>query len=75
MTIYSLDILLSPFGTSPIVPCSILTVASQSAYRFLRRQIRWSDTPISLKNIPQFVVIHTVKDFSVVSEAEVDFFS
>ena len=27
-----------------------------------------------LKNFPQFVVIHTVKDFSVVSEAEVDVF-
>ena len=26
------------------------------------------------KNFPQFVVIHTVKDFSVVSEAEVKFF-
>ena len=26
------------------------------------------------KNFPQFVVIHTVKGFSVVSEAEVDFF-
>ena len=25
-----------------------------------------------LKNFPQFVVIHTVKDFSVVYEAEVD---
>ena len=25
-----------------------------------------------LKNYPQFVVIHTVKDFSVASEAEVD---
>ena len=27
-----------------------------------------------LKNFPQFVVIHTVKGFSVVNEAEVDFF-
>ena len=27
-----------------------------------------------IKNIPQFVVTHTVKGFSVVSEAEVDFF-
>ena len=27
-----------------------------------------------LKNFPQFVVIHTVKDFSVVSEANVDVF-
>ena len=27
-----------------------------------------------LKNFPQFVVLHTVKGFSVVSEAEVDVF-
>ena len=27
-----------------------------------------------LKNFPQFVVIHTVKGFSVVNEAEVDAF-
>ena len=27
-----------------------------------------------LKNFPQFVVIHTVKSFSAVTEAEVDFF-
>ena len=27
------------------------------------------------KNFPQFVVIHTVKDFSVVKDAEVDVFS
>ena len=27
-----------------------------------------------LKNFPQFVVIHTIKGFSVVSEAEVDVF-
>ena len=26
------------------------------------------------KNFPQFVVIHTVKDFSIVTEAEVDIF-
>ena len=33
----------------------------------------WSGIPISLR-IFQFVVIHTVKGFSVVSEAEVDFY-
>ena len=33
-------------------------------------QVRWSGIPISLR-ISQFVVIHTVKDFSVVNEAEV----
>ena len=36
----------------------------------LRRQIRWSGSPISLK-ISQFAVIHTVKGFSIVSEADV----
>ena len=36
--------------------------------------MRWSGIPISLRNILQFVVIHTVKDFSVVNEAEVDLF-
>ena len=50
----------------------VLTVASWPAYRFLRRQVRWSG--ISFKNFPQFVVIHTVKGFSVVKEAEIDIF-
>ena len=27
-----------------------------------------------IQNFPQFVVIHTVKVFSIVSDAEVDFF-
>ena len=30
-----------------VVPCPVLTVASWSAYRFLRRQVRWSGIPIS----------------------------
>ena len=72
MTIYSLNILLSLFGT--IVPCPLLTVASWPAYRFLRRQVRWSDIPISLRIFPQSVVIHTVKDFGVVYKEEVDIF-
>ena len=46
---------------------------SLSAYRFHRRQVRWSGIPISLR-IFQFVVSHTVKDFSIVNEAEVDVF-
>ena len=33
-----------------------------------------SDIPISLKNFPQFIVIHTVREFSEVNEAEVDVF-
>ena len=49
------------------------TVAPWPAYRFLRRQVRWSGIPISLR-IFQFVVIHTVKGIRVVNEAEVDVF-
>ena len=30
-----------------VVPCPVLTVASCPAYRFLRRQVRWSGIPIS----------------------------
>ena len=56
-----------------IVPCSILNVASRTAYRFLRRQVKWSGIPISLR-IFQFVVIHAVKGFSIVNEAEVGVF-
>ena len=32
-----------------VVPCPVLTVASWPAYRFLRRQVRWSDIPISFR--------------------------
>jgi len=31
------------------IPCPILTVASWSAYRFLRSQVRWSGIPVSLR--------------------------
>ena len=55
------------------VPCPVLTVASWPAYRFLRRQVRWSCMHISLR-IFQFVVIHTDKGFGIVNKAEVDVF-
>ena len=67
MTIYSLDVLL---WNQSVVPCPVPTVASWPAYRFLRRQVRWSAIPISLR-IFQFVAIHTTKGFSVVNEADV----
>ena len=35
--------------TQSIVPCLVLTVASWPAHRFLRRQVRWSGIPISLR--------------------------
>ena len=56
-----------------IIPYSVLTVSSWPAYRFLRRQVRWSSIPTPVRTF-QFVMIHTVKGFGVVSEAEVDFF-
>ena len=31
------------------VPCPVLTVASWPAYRFLKRQVRWSGIPISFR--------------------------
>ena len=44
---------IQPWCTTPfpiwhwsVVPCLILTVASWPIYRFLRRQVRWSGTPI-----------------------------
>ena len=38
-----------PILNQSIVPCPVLTVASWPAYRFLRRQVRWSGIPIFLR--------------------------
>ena len=62
-----------PVWKQSIVSCLVLTVASWPVYRFLRRQVRWSGIPISLR-IFQFVVIHTVKGFGLVNKAKVDVF-
>ena len=56
-----------------IVSCLVLTLALWPAYRFLRRQVRSSSSPIFWR-IFQFVVIHTVKGFGVNNKAEVDVF-
>ena len=37
----------SPILNQSVVPCPVLTDASWPAYRFLRRQVRWSGVPIS----------------------------
>ena len=36
-----------PVLNQSVIPCLVLTIASWPAYRFLRRQVRWSDIPIS----------------------------
>ena len=58
MTVYSLDILLSHFGTSPLFQIS------QEAGKVV---VWYSNL---LKNFPQFVVIHTIKGFGI-GEVEV----
>ena len=39
-----------PILYQSVVPCLVLTVASWPAYRFLKRQDRWSEIPISLNH-------------------------
>ena len=38
-----------PIWNQSVVPCPVLTVASWPAYRFLKRQVRWSSIPISFR--------------------------
>ena len=45
-----------PNLSQSVFPFLVLTVASSHTYRFLRRQVKWSGTPISLR-IFKFVVI------------------
>ena len=38
-----------PIWNQSVVPCPVLTVASWPAYRFLKRQVKWSGIPISFR--------------------------
>ena len=38
-----------PIWNHSVVPCSVLTAASWPAYRFIKRQVRWSGIPISFR--------------------------
>ena len=73
MTLYSLDVLLSQFGTSLLVHvhsnCCFLTSIqiSQEAGKVV-----WYSH--LFKNFPQFVVIHTVRGFGIVNKAKIDVF-
>ena len=40
---------LFPIWNKSVVPCPVITVASWPAYRFLKRQVRWSGIPITLR--------------------------
>ena len=66
-----------PILNQSIFPCPILTVVSWLAYRFHtgiqeRGKMVWYSH--LFKNFPQFVVIHAVKNFSLVNETEADIF-
>ena len=73
MTIYSLDIFLSQFGTSRCYisrsSCCFLTCIQVSKEA---GQVIWYSH--FFQNFPQFVVIHTVNVISIFNEAEVDIF-
>ena len=38
-----------PILNQSVVPCPVLTVASWTAYRFLKRQVRWHGIPITFR--------------------------
>ena len=73
MTIYRLEIFLSQFGTSLLL--HVLSICCFSACIQVSTEagkVVWYSH--LFKNFPQFLVIHTVKGFSVVNEAAVDVF-
>ena len=75
VTIDSLDVLLSQFGTGLLFHCSMSgsNCCFLTCIQISQEAGKWSGIPNSLR-IFQFVVIHRIKDFSVVKEAEVDDF-
>ena len=71
MTIYSLDVLL--FMEPVCCSMSRSNCCFLTCIQFLKRQVRWSDIPMSSR-IFQFLVVHIVKGFGIVHKAEVDVF-
>ena len=73
MIIYSLDVLLSRFGTSLLFHVQFYLLLLDLHTDFSGGR---SDGLVFrlLKNFPQFILIHTVKGFDVVNKAEVDVF-
>ena len=61
-----------PILNQSVVPCLVLTVASWPAYRFPRRQVRWSGILISLRI--SHSLLWSIHSRCLVSEAEIDAF-
>ena len=69
---YSLEVLLSRFGTSSLFYVHFLVLLLDLHTDFSRGSSGCQ--VVSFKNFPQFVVIHTVKGFGVVNEVVVGIF-
>ena len=54
-----------PIWNQSAVPCLVLTVASWPAYRFLRRQVRWSGMPISWRIFHSLLWTRSHKELGV----------
>ena len=58
-----------PIWNQSVVPCPVLIFVFWPAYRFLRRQVRWSGIPISWRIFHLLWSSHT---FGIVNKAQVD---
>ena len=72
MTIYSLDVLLSQFGTSLLFDIRFYCFLTYIQISQEAGKVVW-DSHL-FKIFPQFVVIQTAKVFGVINKAEVDVF-
>ena len=61
-----------PIWNQSVVPCPVLTVASWPAYRFFRRQVWWSDIPISWRIVHN--LLWSTQGFGIFNKAEIDVF-
>ena len=72
MTRHSLNVLLSQFGITPLFHVQFCYFLACIQVAQEAGQMAWYSQ--LLKNFPQFVVIHMLKGFNIVSEVEVDVF-
>ena len=73
VTIYSLDVLLFLFGTSLLFHVQFELLLPDLHIGFSRGRLGGLVSHLS-QTFPQFIVIHTVKGFSIVNKAEIDVF-
>ena len=62
-----------PIWNQSVVPCPVLTVVSWLAYRFLKRQVRWSGFCISFRIFHSLLWPHSQR-LGIVNKAEIDVF-